>query len=216
MNILSISDTIIPFIYSDEICEKIRGVDLVISCGDLPYYYQEFILKKLHVPLYFVRGNHDQGVEYDSDRERKAPRGGIDLHLRFAHNEDLILAGVKGCIRYNPWGSFQYTQAEVRMHIFRLTPSLLLNRWHYGYAPDIFASHAAPWDIHDKPDWPHPGVKAYRWMIRVFKPKYHFHGHNHIYKTDTIVETQVDDMLVINTYGHRQTELSFSHSINDK
>lgn len=209
VNILSISDKVIPLLNSPDIREKIRGVDFVISCGDLPYYYQEYVHKKLNVPLYFVRGNHDQLVEHGVDGERTAPRGGIDLHRHSLHQDDLLLAGVEGCIRYNQWGNFQYTQAEMWGHVLHLAPGLLLNRMHYGRALDIFVTHAAPWGIHDKPDWPHQGVKAYNWLLRVFKPKYHFHGHNHIYDTETITVTQVGDTLVMNTYGYRQTELMF-------
>ena len=216
MNVLSISDTVIPFIFSDEIRERIRGVNFVIACGDLPYYYQEHIIKTLGVPLYFVRGNHDQVTEYGSDGARNAPRGGTDLHGRIIHHGDLLLAGVEGCIRYNPRGDFQYTQAEMWGHVLRLAPSLLLNRRDYGRSLDVFVSHAAPWGIHDKPDWPHQGVKAYRWLIRVFKPKYHFHGHNHINDTETIVETRVDETLVINTYGYRQMDLASSSTLNGK
>jgi len=206
VNVLSISDTVIPWLYSPEIREKTRGVDFVIACGDLPYYYQEFILKNLDVPLYFVRGNHDKLIEYGADGERTGPRGGIDLHRRILHHDDLLLAGIEGCIRYNR-ENFQYTQAEMWGHVFSLAPGLLLNRMHYGRALDIFVTHAAPWGIHDKSDWAHQGVKAFNWLLRVFKPKYHFHGHNHVYDTETTVQTQVGDTLVMNTYGYRQTEL---------
>ena len=51
MNVLSISDTVIPLIHSPEIKEKFREVDFVIACGDLPYYYQEYIIEKLKIPL---------------------------------------------------------------------------------------------------------------------------------------------------------------------
>lgn len=209
MNVLSISDTVITLLHSPEIREKIRGVDFVIACGDLPYYYQEYIGEKLNVPLYFVRGNHDKLIEYSADGDRTAPCCGIDLHHHIVHEGDLLLAGVEGCVRYNHWGIFQYTQGEMWRHVLRLAPGLLLNRLLYGRYLDIFVSHAAPWGIHDKPDWPHQGVKAYDWLIRVFKPKYHFHGHNHIYEINTIIETQVGDTLVMNTYGYRQTELTF-------
>ena len=208
MNILSISDKIIPSLHSPEILEEIHDVDIVIACGDLPYYYQEYILKKLRVPLYFVRGNHDPVVEYDAEGERKAPRGAIDLHRRVIHKDELILAGIEGSVRYNH-GNFQYTQSEMWGHVFRLVPELLLNRLLYGRYLDIFVTHAAPLGIHDKPDWTHRGIKAFNWLIRVFKPKYHFHGHNHVYKAETITETQVDDTLVINTYGYKQKELEF-------
>jgi len=31
----------------------------VLSCGDLPPYYLEFLVTVLDVPLFDVRGNHD-------------------------------------------------------------------------------------------------------------------------------------------------------------
>ena len=207
MKILSISDKIIPFIYSPEIREKFRDIDCVIACGDLPYYYLEHLIKKLEIPLYFVRGNHDKETEYHVDGERKAPRGGIDLHRHALHRGDILLAGVEGCIRYKHNGKFQYTQLEMWKNVFRLVPELVLNRLFYGRYLDIFVTHAAPWGIHDKPDWTHQGVKAYNWLIKVFKPKYHFHGHNHVYKIDTITKTQVGETTVLNTYGYRETEL---------
>jgi len=208
MNVLSISDTIIPFIHSPAIKEKFREVDFVIACGDLPYYYQEFIIEKLEVPLYFVRGNHDKLVEYGDSDERTAPRGGIDMHHRVTRYDNLLLAGIEGCIRYNHWGNFQYTQTEMWGHALHLVPRLLRNRMRYGRYLDVFITHAAPWGIHDKQDWTHQGVKAFNMIIQLFKPKYHFHGHNHIYETDKVVETQVGDTLVINTYGYRQIKLN--------
>ena len=94
-------------------------------------------------------------------------------------------------------------------HVLSLAPGLMLNRLQYGRYLDIFVTHAAPWGIHDKQDWPHQGVKAYNWLIKTFKPKYHFHGHNHVYELNTTVQTQLGDTLVMNTYGYRQTDLTF-------
>ncbi|HVN56147.1 MAG TPA: hypothetical protein VMT46_17580, partial [Anaerolineaceae bacterium] len=45
----------------------------------------------------------------------------------------------------------------------------------------------------------------FRWLIRVFHPAYHLHGHIHIYRNDTPRETLVDQTWVINTYGYRET-----------
>ena len=174
MNILSISDKVISALNNPEIRERFSAVDVVIACGDLPYYYQEYIINKLHVPLYFVRGNHDQLIEYGVDGARQAPRGGIDLHRHIAREGGNLLAGVEGCIRYNQRGNFQYTQSEMWGHVFRLVPGFFQNRLLHGRYLDIFVTHAAPWGIHDKPDWPHQGVKAYNWLIQTFKPKYHF------------------------------------------
>ena len=208
MKVLSISDTIIPTIHSPAITEEFQDIDFVIACGDLPYYYQEYIIKRLNIPLYFVRGNHDKLVEYGQGEERKGPRGGTDMHLHIARQDGILLAGIEGCIRYNHWGHFQYTRTEMWGHFLHLAPGLLLNRLFYGRYLDVLITHAAPWGIHDKPDWTHQGVRAFNMIIRLFKPRYHFHGHNHIYETDKIVETQVGDTLVINTYGYRQVKLT--------
>ena len=59
MKILCVSDQIDPLIYSVNIKERYRDVDLVISAGDLPMEYLEFILSSLNKPLFFVFGNHN-------------------------------------------------------------------------------------------------------------------------------------------------------------
>lgn len=206
MNILSVSDKVTPFLYSPDILENIQNVDFVIGCGDLPYYYQEYIAKKLQVPLYFVRGNHDAITEYSSEGECKGPRNGLDLHRKTIYENGIILAGIEGCHRYNT-GDFQYTQAEMWEHVLHLVPKLMMNKLMYGRYLDILVTHAAPLGIHDNLDWTHQGIKAFNWLIKVFKPKYHFHGHNHVYKDDTITETQAGDTLVINTYGYKVRDL---------
>ncbi len=208
MKVLSVSDKVITTIDSPENTAELQGVTLILGCGDLPYYYQEEIAKKLRVPLYFVRGNHDAIIEYGGDGERKGPRNGMDLHRKTVYENGIILAGIEGCNRYNR-GDFQYTQAEMWEHVFHLVPKLLMNKLMYGRYLDIFVTHAAPHGVHDKPDWTHVGIKAFNWLIKTFKPKYHFHGHNHVYTDDTITETQVGKTLVINTYGYKVRDLDF-------
>jgi Icc-related predicted phosphoesterase len=207
VNILSISDKIIPLIYSPKIKLKFKNIDFVIACGDLPYYYQEFIISSLNVPLYFVRGNHDSETEYSDNQTCSHPQGGIDLHRKVINQRGILMAGVEGSIRYKREGSFQYTQSQMWNHISLLIPSLMYNRVRYGRYLDIFVTHAPPWKIHDQPDRPHQGVKAFRWFIRAFRPKYHFHGHIHIYRPDTIRLTQFYDTAVINTYGYQEHRL---------
>ncbi|MBE9523980.1 MAG: metallophosphoesterase [Chloroflexi bacterium] len=208
VNVLSISDITIPYIYSPQVRNKFSDVDFVIACGDLPYYYQEYIISMLNVPLYFVRGNHDPVIEYGANGERKYPLGGVDLHRRTLQRDGVIFAGIEGSIRYSPRGNFQYTRAEMWRHAFYLVPGLLRNRLLYGRFLDILATHASPWGIHDKPDWPHQGIKAFNWLIRVFQPKYHFHGHIHVYRPDTITETQFGPTRILNTYSYRKTEIA--------
>lgn len=213
MKILSVSDVLVPFIYSSQVRAKFSGVDFVIACGDLPYYYQEFILSMLDVPLFFVRGNHDKLEEHSQVGKRSGPDGGVDMHLRTEECKGILLAGVEGCIRYR-LGDFQYSQSEMWRHVWRLIPSLLKNRIQHGRYLDIFITHAPPRGIHDQDDLPHHGVDAFRWLIQTFQPAYHFHGHIHVYRPDAPVESLVGMTKVINTYGFRETLITNQRQIN--
>ncbi len=206
MKVLSLSDKVIPFIYSNQVCSRFPDIDLVIGCGDLPYYYLEYVLTKLSVPLYFVRGNHDHVVEYGGQGQRTHPHGGVGLHRRVKYFQDFIFAGIEGSLRYRP-GPFQFTQAEMWGHVWYLAPQLMFNRLRYGRYLDVFITHAPPQGIHDQQDLPHQGINAFRWLIEVFKPAYCIHGHIHIYNPETQTQTQYVDTQVINTYGFQEMEL---------
>jgi Icc-related predicted phosphoesterase len=207
MKILTVSDIELEFIYSHQLARRFQDVDLIIGCGDLPYYYLEFMISMLDVPLYFVRGNHASQSEYGVGGVRRCPWGAVDLHRRTVRDESgLLLAGIEGCNRYN-FGEHQYTQEEMWSFALLMAPALLANRIRYGRYLDIFISHAPPWKIHDNEDLPHQGIKAFNWLIRVFKPLYHIHGHIHVYRSDTEIETQVGKTRVINSYGYHELVL---------
>jgi uncharacterized protein len=204
MKILSVSDVELSLIYSAQIKQRFSDVDLIISCGDLPYYYLEYMISMLDVPLYYVRGNHASKVEFGTGGERTAPWGGVDLHSRVVRDQSgLLMAGIEGSIRYNN-GPHQYSQGGMWSLVFGLIPGLMINKIRYGRYLDVFVTHAPPWKIHDMDDLPHRGVKAFRWFINVFKPKYLLHGHIHVYRPDTIIETVVDKTRVINTFGYKE------------
>jgi len=161
MRILSLSDTIVSLIYSPMIRSRHEGVDVILGCGDLPYYYLEYVFTTLDAPLYFVRGNHDKVLEHSSAGQRAGPHGGIDLHGRTCSYKGLLLAGVEGSLRYRP-GPYQYTQAEMWWHVYRLVPGLLRNRLVNGRYLDVLVTHAPPTGVHDGDDLPHRGIKAFR------------------------------------------------------
>jgi len=199
---LVISDIIVPTIYSPHVRERFPDTNILIGCGDLPYYYLEYIVSLLDVPLFFVRGNHDKTIEYNGKDGRKAPGGGLDLHRRVLNYRGIVLAGVEGSLRYRD-GPFQYNQLEMWLHVFSLVPRLIFNRLISGRYLDVFVTHAPPFGIHDKEDLPHQGIKAFRWFIETFKPGYHFHGHIHVYRPDDTSMTMVGPTKVINAYGFR-------------
>ncbi|HVN54049.1 MAG TPA: hypothetical protein VMT46_06935, partial [Anaerolineaceae bacterium] len=127
MKILSVSDIEIGLIYSPGIIDRFKDVDLVISCGDLSYYYLEYIISVLNVPLYHVFGNHAHQVEISSESSREYPWGAIDLHHRSQCYRGLLMAGLQGSVLYN-YGPYQYSQAEMWNLVLTLTPALFYNR----------------------------------------------------------------------------------------
>lgn len=206
MKILTLSDVVVDLIYSRTIRSRFSGVDFAIGCGDLPYYYLEYIISTLDVPLFFVRGNHGKAIEYGKAGPRKRPLGAVDLHENVVIHNGIILAGVEGSLRYKH-GPYQYTQAEMWLNVIKIVPALIYHRLLHDRYLDIFVSHAAPWGIHDQTDLAHQGIKAFRWLLKTFSPLYHFHGHVHVYHPDTVRETRFGNTTVINTYGYREIDL---------
>jgi len=205
MKLLTVSDKECVRVYSSRIKQRFNDVDLAIGCGDLSYYYLEYIISSLDVPLYFVRGNHAKAVEYGCYGSRQAPWGAVNLHKKVIRNKktDLILSGIQGSLRYND-GDYQYSQAEMWVMVMQLVPSLIWNKIRYGRFLDIFVTHAPPWGIHDCQDPAHRGVKAFNWLIKTFQPAYHLHGHIHVYSPQTVTKTKLGKTLVMNTYGYRK------------
>ena len=204
MKILAISDVELGQLYQPSVADRFHDVDIVVSCGDLPHYYLEYLVSVLNIPLYYVNGNHTNKVEITTYGEKHYPWGAVNLHGRsITDDTGLLIAGLQGSLRYNN-GSFQYTQGEMWMQIFNLSSKLMVNKIRYGRFLDIFVSHAPPWHIHDEQDLPHQGIKAFRWFDKVFKPVYHLHGHTHIYRNNSNYITTFVKTKIINCYGYRQ------------
>lgn len=206
ITILAVSDVVEKRIYSDNVGDRFKGVDLVLSCGDLPPYYLEFIVSALNVPLFGVRGNHDHGRVFDAVARGTLGPGTIDLHRHGAESHGLLIAGLEGSMRYND-GPHQYSEAGMRLQIARLMPRLLLNRYRHGRYLDILITHAPPQGIHDQPDPCHRGFAVLRDFLQRFRPRYHLHGHIHIYDRHTTTRTQFGDTTVLNAYGSREVRV---------
>jgi len=206
VKILAVSDQVVKSIYSVHIRERFGDVDMVLSCGDLPYSYLEFIASVLDVPCFFVHGNHDR-PEYQSDgRVLVEPGGWVNLDGRTVRAKGLILAGLEGSIRYKPRGDFQYTEGQMASKIWRMSLALYVNRLRYGRYLDILVTHAPPLGIHDGQDYCHRGFEVFlRFMVR-FRPRYLLHGHKHVCKPE-VCETPYRGTQVINVYPFRTLDL---------
>lgn len=203
MKILAVSDRVLDKLYNSHVRQSFPDIDLLIGCGDLPFYYLDFLTSAFDAPLVYVRGNHDHGSQQGADgREWTGVRGGVNIHGKVVARKGLILAGLEGSMRYKAYSEYMYTEREMRLVVAQLTPRLLWNRQRFGRALDILVTHSPPFGIHDRSDLPHTGFKVFLSFLRLFKPRYHLHGHIHIYRQDEVTRTQVDETAVINVYPY--------------
>jgi uncharacterized protein len=202
MRALVISDKVVDILHGPALTSLARGVELVLSCGDLPADYLEFIVSVLNVPLYYVMGNHG------SDGGEKAfPDGCENLDGRALEYKGLLIAGLEGSMRYNSRPNYQYTENEMRGKVAMLSPALLLNRARHGRYLDVLVTHAPPYKIHDAEDLPHNGFKSFVWFIDHYQPRYLLHGHKHVYDTREKTVTERGATSVVNTYGYRLLDI---------
>ena len=101
----------------------VRGAQLILACGDLPFEYLGSLMNALAVPLVFVPGNHDPDVSgYRSSRAGltlKAglparppwPAGAVNADGRIVDVAGLRPAGLGGSRRYSD-GPNQYTDRQ--------------------------------------------------------------------------------------------------------
>jgi len=171
VKILAVSDSVQPQLHNvDYLRQAYGGVDVLVSCGDLPVYYLDFLGTALCVPLLFVRGNHDTSYV-------TAPPGGDNLHLRFVKYQGYLFAGLEGSISYNK-GDAQYSDQEMMVHVLRMLPRMVVRRLWAGYGVHVLVAHSPPRGIHDLPDdRAHRGFLAFRTLMQLGRPLYLLHGH---------------------------------------
>jgi len=203
VKILAVSDVESQYVYRNIGGDTLQDIGFIISCGDLPYHYLEYMISLSNKDLYFVKGNHAPKTEIGDMRQSSGPQGARNLHLNVLRTkEGISLAGIEGSLAYN-YGVYQYSQSQMWQFVFRLVPTLFLNYMRYNRFVDIFVTHAPAWHINDQPDLPHQGIKAFRWFLEVFRPKYHLHGHVRDYLQKSNVRTSFEGTEVINVTGYQ-------------
>jgi Icc-related predicted phosphoesterase len=191
MKILAISDQRLPeMLRQDYLRNTYADVEFLISCGDMEPSYLEFITSALNLPLFFVRGNHDE--HYVPGRP-----GGESLHMNYVNYRGVTMAGLEGCIHYNG-KNVQYTETEMSVFALRLLPRMLVNQQTQGYGADYLVTHSPPRHIHDREDPAHRGFKTLLWFMRLAKPRYLIHGHIDVWDRRETIETQYYDTRIIN------------------
>jgi Icc-related predicted phosphoesterase len=208
VRILAVSDEVVDWLYSPSARGRLGKIDLILGCGDLPYYYLEYLVTMLDAPLFFVHGNHDPLVEYTSSSgTRTAPSGGENVDMLCANQNGLLVAGLEGCIRSRPDGLHQYTQNEMTLRSLALLPGLVYNRLMYGRWLDVLIAHSPPLGIHDIPTPAHTGFRVFLNLMRVLRPRYLLHGHRHKNYAPGESETQWGATTVINVHPYRVLEI---------
>jgi hypothetical protein len=209
MRVLAVSDKVEPVLYSAIVNERVGPVDMIVSCGDLPFYYIEYLTSMINRPCYYVYGNHGREIEFQGGNwaEKRSPLGAENLHCRTAREGKLLMAGLEGSIRYNRAPKHQYTENEMLSNIMKLAPGLLMNKLRHGRYLDVLVAHSPPWGIHDQPDPAHQGFKIFLNFMRWFKPRYLLHGHIHLYRLDVVTQTRYLETDVINVYPFRVLDL---------
>jgi Icc-related predicted phosphoesterase len=206
LKILTVSDEVVERFYNVRVRDLLPDIELIISCGDLPYYYLEFMLDVLGVPMFFVHGNHDPTEEITERGTRTYPWGAINIHQKFIWHKGLIFFGLEGSVRYSK-SRHQYTQLDMWLKVLRAVPRFLYNRVRHGRALDVFVTHSPAWQLGDAEDPAHQGFKAFRWLLEVFRPRYHIHGHVHIYDRNDLVPYEFLDTTIVNTCTYQRLEI---------
>ena len=191
MKILAISDNVLPQMETtDYLRRTYADIELVISCGDMPPPYIDFIASVLNVPVFFVRGNHD--TNYGPGFP-----GGEDLHRRAVYYRNLWFAGLEGSIQYNG-GVAQYGDSQMLHMILGMAGGMLRRRMRRGAGVDVLVTHSPPRGTHDRPDPTHLGFRSMNLAIRWYRPRYLIHGHIDTWDRRRSIETLVDHTMVLN------------------
>jgi calcineurin-like phosphoesterase family protein len=184
--ILAIADELDEGLYTDKLI-RLRP-DLVVSAGDLPFDYLEYIVSRLDVPLVYVPGNHDAELRSSAptwtpvgtDAPEQGPLGCVNADGRVVVAAGLRIAGLGGSMRYRR-GPNQYTEAEMRWRALSLEVRIRLNPARGARTVDVLLTHAPPlgWGAPD--DLAHRGFASFVRLVKDLTPRLLIHGHVHPY-----------------------------------
>lgn len=196
MKILLLADQAEPSLWEHLDRRKLEGVELVLSCGDLPAEYLSFLTCFTDAPILYVHGNHD------SRYAQKPPEGCVCIEDTIYTHNGLRILGLGGSMRYRE-GPHMYTEREMRRRVSRLRFKLLRSK---GF--DILLTHAPAYQLGDDTDLAHTGFQVFLDLIDKYKPRFLVHGHVHqSYRHDFKRIRQRGETQSINAFGYYILEI---------
>lgn len=168
MRILIVADEEERLLYDNFRKERVEGVDLIISCGDLKPGYLDFLITMVNVPMVYVMGNHD------NELVETPPMGAITLEDTIVKYKGYNIAGLGGCIKYNDRNINMFTEREMAWRCFKLRVKAF-----FKGGIDIFVSHAPVRGYGDLEDFPHRGFSCFDKFLHKIQPMYMFYAHVH-------------------------------------
>ena len=205
MKILCISDRVEPMLHGPNLTSYAGGVEAVISCGDLPFDYLEYIVTFLGVPLYYVLGNHDPGPDGPEHPEGCTPLDGRIVEVA-GEGGGVVLAGLSGSRLYSG-GPNQYTERQMRRRARALSVRISCRRLAGRPVPQVFVTHAPPFGLGDREDQAHVGFRSFLGLIDRHEPSLWLHGHVHLYGPEVQRVASRGETKVANVFGHRILEV---------
>ncbi len=199
MKILTIADIEDKLLWDYYDPKVTKGVDLIVSCGDLSAAYLEFLVTMCRCPLLYVRGNHDRSY---ADRP---PEGCIPIDDRLYNFRGLRILGLGGSMRYIPGQDCMYSEKEMRRRIRRITPRIA-----FAGGFDLLVAHSPAKGHGDLDDLPHTGFDCFNDLMDRWKPAYMCYGHVHKnYGRDLCADADhPSGTHLINTYKRRTIEIT--------
>ena len=94
MRILALADCESPALWDYYTPERLEGVELILSCGDVKPQYLSFLATFAHCPVLYVHGNHDGRYREDP------PLGCICVDGMLYEYQGLRILGLGGSMRY--------------------------------------------------------------------------------------------------------------------
>lgn len=208
----------------DNTPEKLKDIDLIVSCGDLDREYLELIVNRLQKDMFFVDGNHDCERDDDDDFDVTAKfikkmrsiqkkfstkhlSGNDEMHGKMRIFKNHIIVGFGGSRWYNGRGC-QYKESEMAVVVRKLYRKIRVYRWKDKLLGKprkevIVISHAPINGVHDLKDPCHTGFKCFHTFIKKTRPLLWLHGHVHLSSTWQKQVSMVNKTTVINCYGHK-------------